>query len=108
MDEALLVACDRVFQYSDTPPLRRHGPCGYSAYQFYKPWLRDEFAFRCFYCLWRERWQADGHHGFGAEHVHPQGTQPGQRLDYDNMIYACNMCNSTRREVPLPINPSTD
>lgn len=100
MNEALRAACDRVFQYSPVPPPRRHGPCGYSDYQFYKPWLRDEFTFRCLYCLWRERWQADGHHDFGVEHVHAQATEPGKRLDYDNLIYACNLCNSTRREVP--------
>ena len=108
MNEALRAACDRVFQYSPVPPPRRHGPRGYADYQFYKPWLRDEFAFRCLYCLWRERWQADGHHGFGVEHIQPQGTEPGKRLDYDNLVYACNLCNSTRGEVPLPIDPSSD
>jgi len=90
------------------PPPRRHGPRGYADYQFYKPWLRDEFAFRCLYCLWRERWQADGHHGFGVEHIQAQGTEPGKCLDYDNLVYACNLCNSTRREVPLPIDPASD
>src|SRR5947209_4558515 len=108
MIEALRAACDRVFEYPLVPLPRRHGPRGYSDYQFYKPWLRDEFVFRCLYCLWRERWQPDGHHGFGVEHIQPQATQPAQSLDYGNLVYACNMCNSTRREVPLAIDPSTD
>jgi hypothetical protein len=108
MNETFLAACDRLFQYPSVPPPRRHGPRGYADYQFYKPWLRDEFAFRCIYCLWRERWQADGQHGFSVDHVRAQGIQPAQRLDYDNMVYACNLCNSTRREVPLPIDPSSD
>src|SRR5437016_5329649 len=108
MNEAFLAACDRVFHYSPVPPPRRHGPRGYADYQSYKPWLRDEFAFRCLYCLWRERWQADGHHGFSVEHVQAQRTEPGQRLDYDNLVYACTLCNSTRRELPLAFDPSSD
>ena len=68
----------------------------------------DEFSFRCLYCLWRERWEADGHHGFGVEHVEPQATSPEQRIVYDNVIYACNTCNSTRRDVPLPIDTVND
>jgi hypothetical protein len=107
MDEALREACDRVLQYPPAAP-RRHGPRGYSDYQFYKPWLRDEHAFRCIYCLWRGRWEANGHHGFGVEHVQSQATVPERHLDYANLIYACNTCNSTRRDVPLAINPCSD
>ncbi len=105
MDDLLRSACDRVFQHAAAPPPRRHGPIGYSHHQSYKPWLRDEFLFRCSYCLWRERWEVDGHHGFGVEHVQPQSAAAEQRLDYDNLVYACNTCNSTRRDVPLPIDP---
>jgi hypothetical protein len=74
----------------------------------YKPWLRDEFSFRCFYCLWRERWEADGHHGFGVEHIEPQAVSPELRTAYDNIVYACHTCNSTRRDIPLPIDPAND
>ena len=38
------------------PHLRRHGPMGYADYASYRPWLRDEFSFRCVYCLLREQW----------------------------------------------------
>lgn len=108
MLEGLNEACNGVFRYPDTPQPRRHGPCGDTDYQSYKPWLRDEFSFRCFYCLWRERWEADGHHSFGVEHVVPQATSPEQRNVYDNLVYACNTCNSTRRNVPLPLDPRND
>src|SRR5438045_7926484 len=108
MAAALRQACDQVFQYPPPLLLRRHGPRGYADYQFYKPWLRDEFTFRCVYCLWSERWEANGHHGFGVEHVQPQATTPEQRLDYDNLVYACNTCNSTRRDVPLATHPASD
>lgn len=101
-------ACERVLRYPSTLQLRRRRPCGYTNYQSYKPWLRDEFSFRCLYCLWRERWEADGHHGFGVEHVEPQATSPEQRIAYDNVVYACNTCNSTRRDVPLPIDTVND
>ncbi len=42
------------FRYPDGPHQRRHGPRGYASYESYRPWLRDEFAFRCVYCLTRE------------------------------------------------------
>ena len=51
---------DAVFVYPVERHVRRHGPLGYSDYQSFKPWLRDEFRFRCCYCLWRETWCADG------------------------------------------------
>ena len=51
---------------------------------------------------------ADGHYGFGVEHVEPQATSPEQRVAYDNVVYACNTCNSTRRDVPLPIDIGND
>ena len=41
------------FTYPRSRHIRRHGPHGYRDYRSYKPWLRDEFAFRCVYCLWR-------------------------------------------------------
>ncbi|MCI0680759.1 MAG: HNH endonuclease [Gemmataceae bacterium] len=108
MDDVLRQACDRAFQYPSATLPRRHGPRGYSDYQHYKPWLRDEYAFRCVYCLWRERWEADGQHGFGVEHVHAQRADPERRLDYDNLVYACNLCNSTRRDVPLSLDPTKE
>ncbi len=60
------------FVYPDTPHVRMHGPRGYEAYQSYKDWLRDEFTFRCVYCLERERWYPNGHAAFGVDHVKPK------------------------------------
>lgn len=102
MDDSLRDACEHVFSFPATTGTRRHGPQGYADYQSYKPWLRDEFTFRCVYCLMRERWESDGHHGFGVEHVRPQSKSPDKQLDYDNLVYACNTCNSSRRDVILP------
>jgi hypothetical protein len=102
MSDFLREACDKVFQYPSGNASRRHGPNGYADYQSFKPWLRDEFVFRCAYCLIRERWEANGHHGFGVEHVQPQSIVAGVDLEYDNLVYSCNTCNSTRRDVLLP------
>lgn len=42
------------FRFAAAPHVRKHGPGGYEMYQSYKDWLRDEFTFRCVYCLERE------------------------------------------------------
>src|ERR1700682_3612702 len=47
------------FAYPSEPHQRKHGPAGYTNYEEYKPWLRDEFTFRCVYCLERELWYPD-------------------------------------------------
>ena len=44
------------FNYPALAHRQRHGPLGYADYESYRPWLRDEFAFRCVYCLFRETW----------------------------------------------------
>lgn len=45
------------FEYPSAPLVRRHGPVGYLDYSSFRPWLRDEFGFRCVYCLRREQWE---------------------------------------------------
>jgi hypothetical protein len=44
------------FDYPPGPHVRRHGPRGYADLESFRPWLRDEFDFRCVYCLLREQW----------------------------------------------------
>ena len=44
------------FDYPAQPHIRRHGPIGYADYASFRPWLRDEFVFRCVFCLRRESW----------------------------------------------------
>ena len=45
-----------IFDYPEPREARRHLPANYAAYESYRPWLRDEFDFRCVYCLKRETW----------------------------------------------------
>ena len=85
------------FVYPEVPHSRRHGPKGYADHYRYHPWLRDEFSFRCVYCLSRERW-GKGHYGFHVDHLIPQAKDPSRILDYDNLLYACSTCNSLKRD----------
>jgi hypothetical protein len=84
-----------IFGYPDSHLDRVHGPAGYASYESFRPWLRDEFTFRCAYCLKRETWgQITGE--FNLDHFEPQSLAPHRRLDYFNLIYACQRCNAVK------------
>lgn len=97
-----------IFQYPRHAHARRHGPRGYRNYQSYKPWLRDEFDFRCVYCLWRERWYAVGEAAFSVDHLQSQAVAPQLVCDYDNLIYACCRCNSVKTDAAAILDPCRD
>ena len=61
------------------PYTRRHGPSGYLDYGRYKIWLRDEFQFRCVFCMHREKWERRGWRIFHVDHgnVRLRLTHPG-------------------------------
>jgi hypothetical protein len=84
------------FAYPNGPHIRKHGPRGYGKYQKYRPWLRDEFTFRCVYCLARERW-AGRHSQFVIDHVDPQSKNRDTAREYDNLVYCCSTCNQFKR-----------
>jgi len=86
-----------IFDYPEPQAQRRHGPAGYAAYESYRSWLRDEFAFRCVYCLIREIWGLVTFE-FELDHFQPQSLQPGMKLDYGNLVYACRRCNGVKRD----------
>ncbi len=91
------------FEYPAAAHIRRHGPIGYANHAGYRPWLRDEFAFRCVYCLLREQWgRVRG--TFGVDHFRPTATHSDLALDYDNLLYTCLTCNSTKGDTEIP-NP---
>ena len=79
----------RLFAYPRTVHVRRHGPNGYLDYADFKPWLRDEFQFRCVYCLCRERWFPDGNEAFSIDHLQPKSVASTLVCNYDNLVYAC-------------------
>jgi hypothetical protein len=80
------------FVYPSSPRERKHGPSGYKDVQSFRPWLRDEFVFRCVYCLKRESW-GTAKEGFDIEHFVSSMVAPEKRLTYSNLIYACHECN---------------
>jgi hypothetical protein len=86
-----------IFDYPEPREQRRHGPAGYTEYKYYRPWLRDEFDFRCVYCLKRETW-GQVTFDFELDHFKPQSLDPQLSLDYMNLVYACRRCNAIKRD----------
>lgn len=89
------------FHYPSTAHVRRHGPAGYSTYQQFRPWLRDEFCFRCVYCLRREVW-AFQDSDFELDHDVAKSLAPELCRDYTNLVYACHNCNKRKGNKRLP------
>ena len=92
------------FEYSKMPHVRRHGPSGYKDYASFKDWLRDEFSFRCVYCLHREQWYNRGA-TFHVEHFTPSVLEPSRTCDYTNLLYACATCNEAKSDILGLPNP---
>lgn len=94
------------FKYPSAPHNRKHGPAGYASYPEYKPWLRDEFSFRCVYCLEREMWYPNRASSFSVDHVEPMSRNLALICDYENLVYSCLRCNSAKRDLSV-LNPIT-
>lgn len=92
------------FEYPTEPHMRRHGPVGYGDYDSYRDWLRDEFLFRCVYCLHRERWYGRGA-TFHIDHYSPVAVDLGGKCEYANLLYACATCNEAKKAVLGIPNP---
>ncbi len=93
------------FTYPAVAHARRHGPQGYADYGSYRPWLRDEFAFRCVYCLIRETW-GSFQGAYALDHFLPVAARPDLALGYDNLLYACVSCNLIKggQKTPDPLS----
>lgn len=88
------------FLYPSDPLVRRHGPRGYRTHERFRPWLRDEFCFRCVFCLRREQW--DRATSLHIDHFLPTSQHPAQALSYDNLLYACGRCNLAKSNQITP------
>jgi hypothetical protein len=86
------------FEYPAEPHTRGHGPAGYSHYNSYRDWLRDEFTFRCVYCLLREQWYGRGA-TFHIDHLIPVTVEPDRKCEYSNLLYACATCNEAKKAI---------
>jgi hypothetical protein len=92
------------FEYPAQPHTRRHGPSGYTDYESFRDWLRDEFTFRCVYCLHREQWYGRGG-TFHIDHFSPVADDPGVGCEYSNLLYACTTCNEAKKAILDVPNP---
>ena len=66
-------------------------PC-YSAYRKYKLHLRRDFLYCCAYCTIHEN-EWGGLRHFQVEHLRPKSRFPQLIADYENLLYACDVCN---------------
>ena len=88
------------YSYPTEPHVCRHGPGRWKDYQRYRPWLRDEFSFRCVYCLDREVWR-DMRERMHIDHFEPQAIRKDLKYEYTNLLYACPACNSQKSDTLL-------
>lgn len=95
------------FAYPQAAHDRQHGPQGYANYSEYRDWVRDEFVFRCVFCLWREVWWG-GSAPFHLDHAAAQKNEPGLILVYENLLYLCTECNLKKQTRSLPDPCSTN
>src|SRR5438270_6142301 len=93
------------FTYPSSKITRRHAPAGYADFSSFKPWLRDEFTFRCVFCLIRERMYPSGQDAFSVEHLLPRSTRPDLICVYANLVYACLKCNSFKNDQGPVLDP---
>ena len=91
-----------VYSIPTGPHERRHGPSGYLDYGNYKEWLRDEFQFRCVFCLHREKWERCGWRDFRIDHIIPQSVDERKIALYENLQYVCESCNEFKSDTVLP------
>lgn len=93
------------FEYPAETHVRRHGPAGYDDYGSYRDWLRDEFIFRCVFCLHRERWDMSGN--FEIDHLVPVSVDRLGECKYENLLYTCRKCNAAKSNVLAVPDPCT-
>lgn len=77
---------------------QRRGPSpgDFPEHQSYKPYLQREFRRKCVYC--RVSDGLKGYESFGVDHYLPKSRFPHLTLDWRNLFYACNVCNTWKGE----------
>ena len=79
----------------------------YSDYRKYKPHLRCDFSYRCAYCTIHEN-EWGGLRHFQIEHFQPKSRFPQFIVDYENLLYACDVCNCYKGDDWPSDDPLTD
>ena len=76
---------------------RRPDPPAETNYQRYKQALREDFKYRCAYCILHEGdLFGGGFHNFQIDHFKPRDTFPALVNEYSNLYYACRWCNRAK------------
>ena len=88
------------YRYPTEVRARRHGPVGYKDYRDYRPWLEDEFLFRCVYCLKRQKWARTDI--WSVDHLVPQAEAPELECHYGNLVLTCQWCNNRKLADAVP------
>ncbi|MBU0996916.1 MAG: HNH endonuclease [Firmicutes bacterium] len=92
--------------YSSNLPVRRSLDLHYSSSQAVRDRIHNElqldFGCRCGYCGWE-------HEGYGRERFHIDHLNPSLKSTaedgYSNYVFACPICNTTKGDRPLKIDP---
>lgn len=84
------------FLYPQVRHRRKLTPPAFSNYRQYKPSLREEFEAQCVYCRALDR--IKGYDSFGVDHYRPMRLYPSLATEYMNLYYACNRCNTLKRD----------
>ncbi len=77
--------------------VRQHAPLPGRPYKTYKPFLREDFNFRCAYCEINEL-SFGGMRSFTVDHFRPKKKFPELISQYGNLYYACRDCNNWKHD----------
>ncbi|MBI5292066.1 MAG: HNH endonuclease [Chloroflexi bacterium] len=69
----------------------------YRNYRKYRPYVRRSFKCRCVYCLIHET-ELGGPRFFTIDHLIPRSVAPFLKNTYENLLYACDECNSFKKD----------
>ncbi len=76
---------------------RRPDPPIFNDYRQYKPHLREDFLYACVYCTIHEN-EFGGPRNFDVEHFRPKSKFEALVTVYTNLLYACGVCNSFKKD----------
>lgn len=76
---------------------RNQSPPSGKKYQYYKPFLRIDFQYRCSYCKNREAVEG-GSKKFHIDHYKPKKKFHELINDYLNLFYCCSECNNAKQD----------
>ncbi len=77
--------------------IRKESPPSFSDYRKYKPFLRQDFDYKCAYCDSTEP-EIGGKNRTHIDHYKPKEKFPKLATIYRNLFYACPECNQSKKD----------